>query len=173
MNTWRTSFHRHAQNPHFWPKVGLFFGGVHAILVGILLALREWYYGILGLELPHPRLYGDMAAWFLIVIGTWLIWSSLKMPQARELWIIPIGSAVGRMVYFVMALVGWALGITHVIYLYLSFTDVFFAIVQSWAVIRLRFTKDHGDIGSREGEKQLQGAKAIPPSSEELTPSPS
>ncbi len=132
------SIEMYRKDPSFWPKIGIFLGGVHAIVVGALLSLREMYYHLVGLELPTPRLYGDMAAWFLIVIGFWLIWSSVKMPQARELWIIPVGSATGRMVYFLMAFFGWLLGITHVIYLYLSLTDVFFASVQTWASFRLR-----------------------------------
>ncbi len=122
----------------FWPKAGIFAGGIHATLVGVLLSIRELYYHFIGLELPRPRLYGDMAAWFLIVIGMWLIWSSLKMPKVMELWIIPVGSAIGRLVYFLMALIGWVIGTTHIIYLYLSFTDVFFALVQLWAVIKMK-----------------------------------
>ncbi len=159
---------KNKNEPIFWPKFGLILGGIHAISVGVLLSLREIYYGLVGLELPHPRLYGDMAAWFLVVIGVWLIWAGVKLPQAQELWIIPIGSAVGRMVYFMMALVGWLFGITHVIYFFLSLTDVFFAMVQIWATIRLRSLNSNSNNPKKE-----KATETVETTSEGLVPFPS
>ncbi|MFW9856549.1 MAG: hypothetical protein ACFFFG_15970 [Candidatus Thorarchaeota archaeon] len=132
------------KTPYFWPRFWLLLAGLHPIVVGILLLLRDLFFSwpLINLQIPSPRLYGDVSAAFLISIGVWLIFTAYKYPDpgAVHLWIIPAGSALGRVVYFSFTVVGLFNRTNEFIYFLLGLSDVLFAIILLWVTYIMRKT---------------------------------
>jgi len=123
---------------YFWPRVWLLLSGLHPLIIGILLFWREFFFSSLNMSLPSPPLYGNIASAFLITIGIWLSWTAYKMPNSPELWVIPAGSAIGRIIYFGMSLLGFLNGENELIYVLLGLSDIFFSIILIWIVLAMR-----------------------------------
>ncbi len=121
-----------ANDTFFWERLWLYAGGIHAAVVGILVILRKFYFGFFQMRLPEPQLYGDLSAAFLITVGFWLIWAGYKGDHVPELWVIPAGSATGRLIYFILAVIGFFLKKNEILYVVVGLSDVFFTIVLGW-----------------------------------------
>ena len=121
-----------------WQQFWLVVAGLHAILFGVLLYFRNFYFHWINLSPPEPPLYGDLASAFLIIIGLWTLWTAYDM--SPQLWIIPAGSGIGRATYFTLALIGYLTNTNGIIYVLIGTTDAFFAIILIWVTLQMRKT---------------------------------
>ncbi|MFW9927813.1 MAG: hypothetical protein ACFFD1_00300 [Candidatus Thorarchaeota archaeon] len=109
-------------------KIFLYISSIQAAFFGIALIFRDFYYNWswINLKMPEPPLYANVASAFLLIIALWTFYVGYTMNQ--DLWIIPAGSALGRIFYFLISFLGFIYGSNEFLYTLIGLTDLIIGI---------------------------------------------